>query len=49
MWEKKNSKIISINFNPKKRKNRQKRKISYIENGAIYVTKKKYMKDTKLE
>ena len=41
IWEKKNSKIIPTNFNPYKRKNRQDKNKNYIENGSIYVTKKK--------
>jgi N-acylneuraminate cytidylyltransferase len=41
IWENKNSKIIPVNFNPYKRKNRQEKNKSYIENGSIYVTKKK--------
>jgi len=41
LWKIRNSKIIPENFNPRKRKNRQDRSQEYIENGSIYITKKK--------
>jgi CMP-N,N'-diacetyllegionaminic acid synthase len=39
IWRKKDNKILSLNYNPLKRPNRQQMKNEYIENGAIYITK----------
>jgi len=39
LWTKKNSLASALNYNPKKRPNRQVMKKQFIENGAIYVTK----------
>ena len=41
LWQEKKSKIKPINFSPQKRKNRQNKIPQYIENGSIYVTKRK--------
>ena len=41
LWQERKSKIKPINFNPLKRKNRQNKIPHYIENGSIYVTKRK--------
>jgi len=39
IWKKKNNLIHPINYNPKKRLNRQEIKDWFLENGAIYITK----------
>jgi len=44
IWENKNSKIVPLNYNYIRRKNRQAMTQSLIENGSIYITKKKIYK-----
>jgi len=39
LWRKKNNQIYPVNYNPKKRPNRQEIKDWFLENGAIYITK----------
>jgi len=47
IWEKKNNNVLPINYNPKKRPNRQNTSNQYVENGAIYVTKYSAFKKSK--
>ncbi len=44
VWRYKNSKILPLNYNPFKRQNRENLSQTLIENGSIYITKKKYIK-----
>ncbi len=39
LWKTKNGEMFPVNYNPKKRPNRQQFKNQFIENGAIYITK----------
>lgn len=39
LWTKNNTGISALNYNPKKRPNRQEMKYQFVENGAIYITK----------
>ena len=47
LWEERNFKNAPLNFNPLKRVNRQNRQPQYIENGSIYVTKRKIYKNNR--
>jgi len=47
IWRIKNNMAIPINYNPKKRPNRQKLDYQFIENGAIYITKNLTFKKSK--
>jgi len=44
IWKIKDDLAKPINYNPKKRPNRQEIKDSFTENGAIYVTKYSFFK-----
>jgi len=41
VWKYKNSRILPLNYNPFKRQNRQNMSQTLIENGSIYITKRK--------
>jgi CMP-N,N'-diacetyllegionaminic acid synthase len=47
MWIQNNSSVHAINYDPKKRPNRQELKKQFIENGAIYATKLSSFKKSK--
>ena len=47
LWKSKNSCVFPVNYNPKKRLRRQKISDQFIENGAIYITKKQSFKKNK--
>ena len=47
IWKSNNKTITPVNYNPKKRPNRQKFNNQFIENGAIYITKYKSFKTSK--
>ncbi len=47
LWKIKNGKAVPINYNPKKRPNRQQINNQFVENGAIYITKYAALKENK--
>ena len=47
VWKIKNERVIPVNYNPKKRPNRQEFNNQFIENGAIYITKYSSFKKSK--
>ena len=47
IWKSKNGQVIPVNYNPKKRPNRQQFNNQFIENGAIYITTYKAFKKNK--
>ena len=47
VWKIRNNDVVPINYNPKKRPNRQEFKNQFIENGAIYITKYSSFKKSK--
>ena len=47
LWKIKNEKAVPINYNPKKRPNRQQVNNQFVENGAIYITKYRAFKENK--
>lgn len=47
LWKIKHKRMIPVNYNPKKRPNRQQFSNQFIENGAIYITKYKAFKKSK--
>ena len=47
LWKIKNGKAVPINYNPKKRPNRQQVNNQFVENGAIYITKYRAFKENK--
>ena len=47
IWKRNNKTITPVNYNPKKRPNRQKFNNQFIENGAIYITKYELFKTSK--
>lgn len=47
LWKIKNEKAVPINYNPKKRPNRQQVNNQFVENGAIYITKYRAFKKNK--